>query len=87
MNSIVNPLQEVQKGLNSSKETRIAINNSLNYTKSYLDGLDFLAPKNFSIFTDDNIVLGTPTYGIDPSTNRPAPKVGTREELERLSNQ
>lgn len=86
MNSIVNPLQEVQKGLNSSKETRIAINNSLNYDKSYLNGLDFLSPKNFSIFTDDNIVLGTPVYGIDPSTGRATPKIGTREELERATN-
>jgi hypothetical protein len=84
VNAIVNPLNEVYNALTDKKasETRIAINNSLNYSKDYLNGLDFLSAQNLGIFSDDQVVLGIPELKTDASTLSITPKSGgTQQEL------
>jgi hypothetical protein len=84
-NSLVNPLTKVHSELTSktSPETRIAINNSLDYDKNILSGMNFLNDEGISIFSDDNIILGTPSYTLDVSTGTPKVKLGTFGELSK----
>lgn len=64
--AVVDPLTKVYEETEqkrSSAETRISINNSLNYDRGILDNYDFIGTPN--ILMDDYIIFGEPAIGSD----------------------